>query len=65
MGAVCLAGQTHAGLGSPDLFGFVAFFTGLNLSRRMDIPWVSPQVDPCVTNYGQDPLCLDERGLGA
>jgi hypothetical protein len=39
-------------------------FRRANLPWMIDISWVSPQVDPCVTYYGQELLCLDTEGPG-
>ena len=60
-----LTGKTHAARAGLDITcGSAALMLGIP-PQVIDISWVSPKVDLCVTNYGQELLCLDTVGPGS
>ena len=64
MGAVCLAGKTHACRGGPVHVGYEALRTGRNPSRTMDIQRVSPKVVPWTPITGKTPFVLTGGAWG-
>ena len=68
----CHLGLTHVSLRAHHfaLLNAACLLVAAQLPRKayrlwmIDISWVSPKVDPCVTNYGQELLCLDTVGPG-
>ena len=57
-----LTGKTHAALARLDITcGTAALMLGVP-PQVIDISWVSPQVVPCDTDYGQEPLGHDVVG---